>query len=505
MQANYIYPFSAIVGQDMVKKALLLNAVNPSIGGVLISRERGTAKSTMVRGLAALLPNKKIVELPLNITEDRLIGTINIEKTIADGRPYFEPGILYQADGNILYVDEVNLLSDHIVNNLLDVSQSGINIIERESVSSSHPSKFILVGTMNPEEGFLRPQFLDRFGLFVEVSGEKEMNKRQQIISRRLDYEEGPKDFCSKFSKKNNRLQDQIKRGREQLKEVKVSKRTREIAVEFVVQGNCQGHRAEMILVKTARTIAALEERDYINLDDLKAAAEMVLPHRSRSQPPEKDSSLNEQKNPSNQDQRNEDIGDEMEDQSLEEEQENQSASNMNSQHQAEEEDHKNENNYAEENLEPDPGEQREKEKKIPPQDRIDEADEIFKIKPFQIKPFVKRKRNGSGRRTRTQVSSQIGRYTRYRLPEAKVKDLAFDATLRIAASKQQKRKSSDKLLVIKDSDLREKVREKKIGNTLLFVVDASGSMGANQRMKSKGCLPKKRPDRSGCLQKKES
>lgn len=180
MSREYVFPFSAIVGQKKVKKALILNAVNPRIGGVLISGEKGTAKSTMVRGLSKLLPGREVVDLPLNITEDRLIGTIDIEKAISTGKKFFDPGILAKADQNILYVDEVNLLSEHIVNSLLDVAQSGVNYVEREGISYSHKAEFVLVGTMNPEEGILRPQFLDRFGLYVEVKGEIELEERKK-------------------------------------------------------------------------------------------------------------------------------------------------------------------------------------------------------------------------------------------------------------------------------------------------------------------------------------
>ena len=178
---DYVFPFAAIVGQEKVKKALLLNLINPKIGGVLLSGEKGTAKSTLVRGMAALSEGTKVINLPLNITEDRLVGTIDIEKTLTEGRRNFEPGILKEAHENILYVDEVNLLSEHLVNCLLEVASSGVNKVEREGISFAHPSRFILVGTMNPEEGYLRSQFLDRFGLFAEVSGCEDLFEKKKL------------------------------------------------------------------------------------------------------------------------------------------------------------------------------------------------------------------------------------------------------------------------------------------------------------------------------------
>ena len=173
MEKNYGYPFSAIVGQEEMKLALLLNVVNPRLGGVLIQGEKGTAKSTAVRGLAALIPQMKVVELPVSATEDRVVGTLNLEKALQEGEKRFSPGLLAEADGNILYVDEINLLEDHIVDLLLDAAAMGVNHVEREGISCEHPARFILVGTMNPEEGQLRPQLLDRFGLMAQVKGER--------------------------------------------------------------------------------------------------------------------------------------------------------------------------------------------------------------------------------------------------------------------------------------------------------------------------------------------
>lgn len=219
-----LYPFTAIVGQDEMKLALLLNAINPSVGGVLIEGEKGTAKSTAVRALANLLPPMEtgatamtVVELPINATEDRVVGSINLEKALQDGVKAFEPGILHAAHQNILYVDEVNLLDDHIVDILLDVAAMGINTVEREGVSHSHPSRFILVGTMNPEEGDLRPQLLDRFGLSVMVYGEHDPAQRMEVIRRRLAFGDDPVSFVASYAKSERALHERLLQARELL------------------------------------------------------------------------------------------------------------------------------------------------------------------------------------------------------------------------------------------------------------------------------------------------
>lgn len=202
-----IYPFTALVGQNQMKLALLLNAVDPRVGGVLIQGDKGTAKSTAVRGLAKVLPMHrdgtpmKVVDLPLHCTEDRLVGTLDIERILQEGKQKFSPGILFEAHENILYVDEVNLLEDYLVDTLLDVAAMGVNRVEREGISHSHPSRFILVGTMNPEEGAIRPQLLDRFGLSVTVKAETDVALRMEVLRRRLAFEDTPQAFIESYRK----------------------------------------------------------------------------------------------------------------------------------------------------------------------------------------------------------------------------------------------------------------------------------------------------------------
>lgn len=256
-----IYPFVAVVGQDEIKQALILNIINPKIGGVLISGEKGTAKSTLVRGLESLLQDKKIINLPLNVTEDRLMGSIDIEHAVLYGEKLFEPGLLYQADKNILYIDEVNLLGDHISKLLLESAASSVNHVEREGISYQHKSSFILIGSMNPEEGPLRAQLLDRFGLYVEAKGETESRKRAEIIRRRVAFEKDPEIYQESWREKTQELSAKILRAIDRLSKVEVTENAMQLAVNLAQQGNCEGHRGELVIIETAKAIAALDHR----------------------------------------------------------------------------------------------------------------------------------------------------------------------------------------------------------------------------------------------------
>lgn len=315
-----LYPFSAIVGQDQMKTALILNAVNPSIGGVLIKGERGTAKSTSVRSLAALLPEHdtvlgcefqcdpsdpdsmcekcrnsqdksivrermKVVELPVSATEDMVVGTLDISTAIKTGDKRFEPGVLAQAHRNILYVDEINLLNDHIVDVLLDAAAMGVNTIEREGISYSHPAKFILVGTMNPEEGDLRPQLLDRFGLCVNVEGIDDADTRLEVILRREEFESDPKKFIRKWAKADSDLAKRILKAQKLLPKVNMPKDMLQMIVRLCIDLGVDGHRGDINMMKTSKTIAAYAGRKEVTEEDIKQAAELVLAHRMRKSP----------------------------------------------------------------------------------------------------------------------------------------------------------------------------------------------------------------------------
>ncbi len=284
MKRKAVYPFTAIVGQENMKLALILNVINPALGGVLIKGEKGTAKSTAVRAIAELLPameavegchfhcdplepnlfceecsakykkglqlakiaiSMKVVELPVSATEDRVVGTLDIEQAIKHGEKKFEAGILAQANRNILYVDEINLLDDHVVDVLLDAAAMGVNTVEREGVSYSHPAKFVLVGTMNPEEGDIRPQLLDRFGLSVVVTGEHDPGKRVEVIRRRLAYEEDADKFIANYAEEQKELGNKIIQARVVLKNVIVTDKLLEAVAALAVELGVGGHRAD--------------------------------------------------------------------------------------------------------------------------------------------------------------------------------------------------------------------------------------------------------------------
>ena len=306
------YPFSALVGQESMQLALLLNAVNPAIGGVLIRGQKGTAKSTAARGLARLLPpleaselaiemraNNRpeqiillrpsapapFVELPLGASDDRVVGTLDIEHALQAGQRRFEPGLLAQVHQGILYVDEVNLLADHIVDVLLDAAASGVNTVEREGISVTHPARFILIGTMNPEEGELRPQLLDRFGLAVEVTGQAEPALRAEVVRRRIAYEAEPTRFAARYAEQEAALSRRIVKARTNLPWITVGDEMLDLITHICAGSGVDGLRADITMYKTAQTLAAWEEHSQVTVEDVRRSAEFVLLHRRRRQP----------------------------------------------------------------------------------------------------------------------------------------------------------------------------------------------------------------------------
>lgn len=319
-----IYPFTAIVGQERMLRALILNAVDTRIGGVLIRGERGTAKSTAARALAALLPNVKVIkecrfgcnpenpsawctecrerytdqkniptmirttpfiDLPVSATEDRVVGTLDIEKAIQLGERHFEPGVLAAANRGLLYIDEVNLLDDHVVDILLDSAAMGRNIVEREGISFSHPARFILVGTMNPEEGDLRPQLLDRFGLSVEIRGIPSARERIQIMERNLSFEQDAAAFREAYLPKEKELSEKIANARSLVDRVEFSSHNLLTIATLTASLNVEGHRSDLVILKASRAHAAFEGRTRIDDRDIALAAELALPHRIRRGP----------------------------------------------------------------------------------------------------------------------------------------------------------------------------------------------------------------------------
>ena len=319
-----IFPFAAIVGQERLKRALILNAIHPQIGGVLIRGERGTAKSTAARALAALLPEidvvagcpfgcdpdrpatwcteclergtwgeelprvrrrTRFVDLPVSATEDRVVGTLDIERAIQKGERRFEPGVLAAANRGVLYVDEVNLLDDHIVDMLLDAAAMGVNVVEREGISFVHPARFILIGTMNPEEGDLRPQLLDRFALCVDIRGILDAFARMAIMERNLAHEASPEEFCAEWAVKEQALSRDIARARRLLPQVKYAQSDLATIATMMAELSVDGHRADLVVLKAARAHVAFEGRTRLSDHDILLAAELALPHRLKRRP----------------------------------------------------------------------------------------------------------------------------------------------------------------------------------------------------------------------------
>lgn len=479
-----IYPFAAIVGQERLKKALILCAIQPRISGLLIRGEKGTAKSTTVRALAALLPEiptiagcsfgcdpnhpekfcyqcrmkwspiiihrpVRVITLPLNATEDRVTGGIDFDQTVKTGKRTFQPGLLAAAHRGILYVDEVNLLDDHLADIILDAAASGINRVEREGISFVHPAQFVLVGTMNPEEGELRPQFLDRFGMCVEVSGEKDPELRQILMERREAFDLNPSAFFQTWRLANQELASKIVYARHLVSKIVVGFEAREQIAEICRRASVAGHRADLMMELAASAICAWDGRVTLSGSDLQEAASFVLPHRKR------DFRQPHQITP--QEKHTENTGPESPDSPLPEK-------------------------FSPELQQSHTRSERSECQHDSVKDRIFAIGQTFSVKRMDT-PKDRFSRRGSGRRSRTRSAQKTGRYVRS-IMSHDFSDMALDATLRAAApcQKQREGKSGLKVTILKQ-DVRKKIREKRMGNYIVFVVDASGSMGARKRM----------------------
>lgn len=448
------YPFVAIVGQERIKRALILNLVNPRIGGVLLAGEKGTAKSTVVRGLARI-GDKQVVDLPLNATEDMLVGSIDFEATIRDGSRHFSGGILSRANDNILYVDEINLLADSMAASVVCAAASGENLVEREGISYRHACRFILVGTMNPEEGGLRPQLLDKFGLYVNVDGEKDLETRTEIIRRRLEYECDPMGFIEKWEEESAELKRKVQKAVSLVSQVHVDENVRRLAAKLAGQAVCEGNRAELLLIETACAAAALDGRKHVTIKDLQEAAEYVLPHRRRELPPP-------EKQPESQEEEESRTQPEMQEDSDPEPQED--------------------GDRVDAEYVPEPPSD---ENAPAPEEQLVEGEEIYQIIRLPGEVRDRKARKGAGRRRKTNSGANKGRYAGFTMTKTKGQhDLALDATLRAAAPYQKSRDKGVCAVAVEERDFRYKKRENHVGATILFVVDASGSMGAARRMK---------------------
>jgi magnesium chelatase subunit D len=484
------YPFSAIVGQDDLKLALLVNAVSPEVGGVLVRGEKGTAKSTAVRALASLLPSIRVisgcpfscdpeapnpecpagphpldasaetrpvrlVELPVGASTDRLAGTLDIEKALSEGRKAFEPGLLAAAHRGILYVDEVNLLSDHLVDLLLDVAAMGVNHVEREGVSVRHPSRFILVGTMNPEEGELRPQLLDRFGITVEVAGSPDPADRVEVVRRRLRYETAPQEFSGEWSNVDAKLAASVESARLRLPDVSLDEDILFRISTLCAELGVDGLRGDLVTAKTARTLAAWDARNEVVLDDVKRAALLALSHRRRRGPFEQPG---------------------MDPEDLE---------NVLSKDRPDPPDDpgggsigpatsENDREVSSSVRDPEPSEAHKG-----AGERSHAASEPFD--PVRLEVTEKGKVGPLGRRSR--VSGETGHPVADRENGGRPRDVALAATVRAAAPHQSARGGEGPGIEVRTCDLRQNVREGREGNLILFLVDASGSMAARKRM----------------------
>ena len=478
-------PFAAIVGQEQAKKALLIALVNSKAGGLLIGGKKGTAKTTLVRSSKELIAPQSMVEVPLNVTEDMLFGSIDIEYAVSKGKRRFRPGILGRADGNILYIDEANLLRQELLMAILDANIAGLNHVERDGISYSQPVHYTVIGTMNPQEGTLPSHLLDRFGMYVDVDNIESVEERTELIKRVLRYERSKGEFAKEYAQSNKELAEQIVAAKALLGQVEISEAMMQLAAQMCVQAFCAGHRAEIYLLEAARALAALSQRTYILPKDIQEAAVFVLPHRMRK-PPEA-----EPEEANNSPEQNED-----QEQSKDSKDDNQQEGNQSNDQEQQLPPPALDN--TDDNSSDDAGDDTENQEQqdnsssqLAPDEQIAEIDKSFRL-PKLVLDLGKNNtvRRGSGKRSATRTDLKQGRYVRAELPKNKVEDLAFDATIRAAAPYQRIREDNGCALNIQKADLRQKVREKRIGNTFLFAVDASGSMGARKRMNAvKGAI----------------
>lgn len=470
-----LFPFAAICGMEKAKEAILLTLVNPFAGGLLLSGEKGTGKSTLVRSARELV-DAPWVEIPISITEDRLFGSIDTEEAIRSGHKKLLPGLIDEADQGIIYIDDVNLLRDDLLSAVLNIREAGSYRLERDGLSEERQTSFTVLAVMNPESGTLSASSLDRFGLFAEADPSYDDETRLEIIRRVLDFEKDGLAFRAKWQEETDALKKKIRDARAALSLVEVSSAMIQLAAVYTLKAHVAGHRADIYLIEAARAKAALEGRKYVLPKDLEKAAEFVLPHRMRKAEEQQAEPAEEmpQEHPE-------------EDNKPQQEEEQQTPQDNEFSHPPEAQppqmdtedadDSNHEQNEDNAQMSNPRGQSRE---------RNDDADLHVNLPPMWIEPSKDRKpKKGSGKRSLTMTDLMQGRYVRAEIPKAKTSDIAFDATLRAAAPYQKARPSNGCAVVIRKDDLRSKIREKRTGNIFLFVVDASGSMGARERMKT--------------------
>lgn len=507
------YPFTALVGQEDLRLGLLLNAVSPAVGGVLVRGEKGTAKSTAVRALASLLPDvpvltacrfscdpaapdpacpdgphdpqargadrpARLVELPVGASEDRLVGALDIERALAEGVKAFEPGLLATAHRGILYVDEVNLLHDHLVDLLLDAAAMGASYVEREGVSVRHAARFLLVGTMNPEEGELRPQLLDRFGLTVEVAASRETDERVEVVRRRLAYDADPAGFAARWAPEEQALRERIVAARALLPEVRLGDAALRQIAATCAAFEVDGMRADIVMARTATALAAWAGRTVVLAEDVRQAALLALPHRRRRNPFDAPGLDEEKLDETLEQSRGEDDdpdpdgpdggGQPPQDGGPEE------GGPQDRPEDGPLPDQVPGDGIPAQEPAPEPARQG----AAPGEQPAASAAEPFRIRPLTVPGLGE---GAAGRRSRARTAH--GRTTGARRPQGALTKLHLAATVQAAAPYQKARGRTGPGLVVRRDDLRQAVREGREGNLVLFLVDASGSMAARQRM----------------------
>ncbi|WP_369187270.1 putative cobaltochelatase [Streptomyces sp. R08] len=499
------FPFTAVVGQDDLRLALLLNAVSPAVGGVLVRGEKGTAKSTAVRALSALLPEvavvpgcrfscdpaapdpacpdgphetgpgaqrpARMVELPVGASEDRLVGALDIERALAEGVKAFEPGLLADAHRGILYVDEVNLLHDHLVDLLLDAAAMGASYVEREGVSVRHAARFLLVGTMNPEEGELRPQLLDRFGLTVEVAASREPDQRVEVVRRRLAYDDDPEGFATRWADEESSVRARIIAARALLPSVRLGDGALRQIAATCAAFEVDGMRADIVMARTATALAAWAGRTDVLAEDVRQAALLALPHRRRRNPFDApgldenklDETLEEFAEPEPEDDDPDPDG---------------GPDGPGGGGQQPPEPDSDGPQGDDRGARPEAGEGGEPQPSGSGEQQPVRASEPFRTKALSVPGIGE---GAAGRRSRART--EHGRTTGAKRPQGALTKLHLAATIQAAAPHQLARGRSGRGLVVRRDDLRQATREGREGNLVLFVVDASGSMAARQRM----------------------
>ncbi|WP_329241082.1 putative cobaltochelatase [Streptomyces canus] len=494
------FPFTAVVGQEDLRLALLLNAVSPAVGGVLVRGEKGTAKSTAVRALSVLLPEvavvpgcrfscdpaapdpscpdgpheagnggmrpARMVELPVGASEDRLVGALDIERALAEGVKAFEPGLLADAHRGILYVDEVNLLHDHLVDLLLDAAAMGASYVEREGVSVRHASKFLLVGTMNPEEGELRPQLLDRFGLTVEVAASREPDQRVEVVRRRLAYDDDPAGFAARWAGEESAVRQRIVAARELLPSVRLGDGALRQIAATCAAFEVDGMRADIVMARTATALAAWAGRTDVLAEDVRQAALLALPHRRRRNPFDAPG-LDEDK-----------LDETLEEFSGEGDEDPDPEGPGGGGGQPPPSDGPQADGGS--GAQPEAGDDGEPQASGAGsgEQSAARASEPFRTKVLSVPGLGD---GAAGRRSRART--EHGRTTGARRPQGALTKLHLAATVQAAAPHQRARGRTGRGLVVRRDDLRQATREGREGNLVLFVVDASGSMAARQRM----------------------